>query len=89
MSVFFEPVGIFIAIMLATGLSFYFENKADKEFSLLNTVNDDEPVQVMRAGNIMLVPRRDVVVGDIVMLNTGDEVPADGELLEAMSLNVD
>jgi len=88
-SVFFEPVGIFIAILLATGLSFFFEMKADKEFALLNQVNDDEPVQVVRNGNAMQIPKKDVVVGDIVILNTGEEVPADGELLEAVSLNID
>lgn len=88
-SVFFEPIGIFVAILLATGLAFYFEVKADREFALLNQVNDDEPVQVIRDGNITQVPKRDVVVGDIVILNTGDEIPADGRLLEAVSLNVD
>lgn len=87
--VFFEPIGIFIAILLATGLAFVFELKADKEFALLNQVNDDEPVQVIRNGNAMQIPRKDVVVGDIVILNTGEEVPADGELLEAVSLNID
>ncbi len=89
MTVFFEPVGIFIAILLATGLAFYFELKADKEFALLNQVNDDEPVQVIRNGNAMQIPKKDVVVGDTVILNTGEEVPADGELLEAVSLNID
>lgn len=89
LSVFFEPIGIFVAILLATGLAFYFEVKADREFALLNQVNDDEPVQVIRDGNITQVPKRDVVVGDIVILNTGDEIPADGRLLEAVSLNVD
>ena len=87
--VFFEPIGIFIAILLATGLAFYFELRADKEFALLNQVNDDEPVQVIRNGNVTQVPRKDVVVGDIVILNTGEEIPADGRLLEAVSLNVD
>ncbi len=89
MNVFFEPVGIFMAIILATGLAFVFELKADREFSLLNRVNDDEPVQVIRDGGPVLVPRRDVVVGDIVILNTGEEIPADGELLEAVRLTVD
>lgn len=89
LNVFFEPVGIFMAILLATGLAFIFELKADKEFALLNQVNDDEPVQVIRDGNPIKVPKRDVVVGDIVILNTGEEVPADGELLEAVSLNID
>ena len=88
-NVFFEPIGIFIAIFLATGLSFFFEYKADQEFNLLNQVNDDEPVQVVRNGAVTQVPRRDIVVGDIVMLNTGNEIPADGELLEATQLNVD
>ncbi len=88
--VFFEPVGIFMAILLATGLAFYFEMKADREFELLNRVNDDEPVQVIRnGGNAMQVPKKDVVVGDIVILGTGEEVPADGTLLEAVALSVD
>ncbi|MDE7120223.1 MAG: haloacid dehalogenase, partial [Muribaculaceae bacterium] len=88
-AVFFEPAGIFVAILLATGLAFVFELKADREFALLNQVNDDEPVQVVRQGLATQVPRRDVVVGDIVILNTGEEVPADGVLTEAVSLNVD
>ncbi len=87
--VFFEPLGIFIAILLATGLAFYFELKADKEFALLNQVNDDEPVTVIRNGSVTQVPKKDIVVGDIVILNTGDEVPADGKLIEAVSLNID
>ncbi len=88
-SVFFEPIGIFVAILLATGLAFIFEEKADREFAILNQVNDDEPVQVVRNGNITQIPKKDAVVGDIVILNTGEEVPADGELLEATSLNID
>lgn len=87
--VFFEPLGIFIAIILATGMSFYFELKADREFAILNQVNDDEPVQVIRNGNPTQIPRKDVVVGDIVIVNTGNEVPADGTLLEAVALSVD
>ena len=87
--VFFEPVGIFVAIFLATGLAFYFELQADKEFSILNQVNDDELVEVVRNGNTTQVMRKDVVVGDIVVLSTGQEVPADAELLEAIHLNVD
>lgn len=87
--VFFEPIGIFIAILLATGLSFVFEAKADKEFTILNKVNDDEPVTVIRNGSPTKVPKKDIVVGDIVVLNTGEEVPADGELLEATTLNID
>lgn len=89
LSVFFEPLGIFVAILLATGLAFIFELKADREFALLNQVNDDEPVVVIRNGNHTTIPRKDVVVGDIVVLATGEEIPADGELLEAQSLNVD
>ena len=77
-AVFFEPIGIFIAILLATGLAFYFEMMADREFAILNQVNDDEPVKVIRGGNTIEIPKRDVVVGDLVILSTGDEVPADG-----------
>lgn len=88
-AVFFEPVGIFVAILLATGLAFYFELQADKEFTILNQVNDDEPVEVMRNGYTTQVPRKDIVVGDIVVINTGEEVPADCELLEATSLHMD
>lgn len=98
LSVFFEPLGIFVAVLLATLIAFYFEVKAEKEFSVLNQVSDDEPVQVIRAtlgddgllhGNTTIIPRRDVVVGDIIILSTGDEVPADAILLEAVSLHVD
>lgn len=89
LTVFFEPVGIFVAIMLATGLAFYFEYQADKEFAILNQVNDDEPVEVIRDANTTQIPRRDVVVGDIVLINTGEEIPADGELIEATLLHVD
>lgn len=86
---FFEPVGIFVAILLATGIAFVFELKADKQFSVLNQVNDDEMVEVIRNGNTTSVKKKDIVVGDIVVLNTGEEIPADGELLEAVTLNVD
>lgn len=88
-SVFFEPVGIFMAIILATGLAFVFELQAEREFAILNQVNDDEPVKVVRNNNTIQIPRRDVVVGDIVIVATGDEIPADGLLLEAVSLQVD
>ena len=87
--VFFEPVGIFVAIFLATGLSFYFETQADKEFCVLNQVNDDEPVEVIRSGNHTQIAKRDVVVGDIVRIGIGCEIPADGELLVATQLSVD
>ena len=89
MQVFFEPVGIFIAIMLATGLAFLFEYKADKEFMILNQVNDDEPVKVIRNSKVVEIARKDVVVGDVVILSSGDEIPADGLLLESVSLDVD
>ena len=91
--VFFEPVGIIMAIVLATGISFYFEVKANREFEILNQVNDDEPVKVIRSidgkEKVVAIPRRDIVVGDVLMLSTGEEVPADCELLEATSLSVD
>ena len=87
--VFFEPIGIFIAILLATGLAFIFESRANKAFRILNRVNDDEPVEVLRNGNVTSIPRRDIVVGDIIMLNTGDEIPADAELVDAVALSVD
>lgn len=86
---FFEPVGIFVAIFLATGVAFFFERKADKQFAVLNQANDDEPVEVIRDGNVTSIPKRDVVVGDIVQLSTGGDIPADGELLEAVSMMVD
>ena len=88
-TVFFEPVGIFMAIFLATGLSFYFEKKAEDEFKILNQVNDDELVQVIRDGNPTEISKKDVVVGDILILNTGQEIPADARLLESTQLNVD
>ena len=70
-------------------MAFYFELQADKEFTILNQVNDDEPVEVIRNGNVKQIPRKDVVVGDIVILNTGEEVAADGELIEAVQLHLD
>ena len=87
--VFFEPAGIIIAILLATGLAFIFEQKANEAFKILNRVNDDEPVEVLRSGGMTTVPRRDVVVDDIVTISTGDEIPADGVLLDAVTLSVD
>ena len=86
---FFEPIGIFVAVFLATGIAFIFELKADKQFAILNQVNDDELVEVIRNGNATTIPKKDIVVGDIVILTTGAEIPADGTLLEAVSLNVD
>ncbi|MDE6269342.1 MAG: HAD-IC family P-type ATPase, partial [Muribaculaceae bacterium] len=87
--VFFEPIGIFMAIALATVLAFVFEQRANKAFKILNRVNDDEEVEVVRNGATTTIARSDVVVGDIVLLNTGDEIPADGELLDAVRLCVD
>lgn len=87
--VFFEPLGILVAIGLATGLASYFEGQADEAFSALNEKNDEELVKVIRNGNDIEVAKTEIVVGDIVRLDTGDEVPADGELLEAISLRVD
>lgn len=87
--VFFEPVGIFVAVMIATGVAFVFEYNADKRFRQLRTQDDDEPVEVIRSGNATLIPKRDVVVGDIVIIDTGAEIPADGILKEAVSLSVD
>ncbi|MDR1523809.1 MAG: calcium-translocating P-type ATPase, PMCA-type [Tannerella sp.] len=86
--VFFEPAGILIAILLATVVGFWFELSANKKFEILNKVNDDTLVKVIRNGNISQIPKREIVVGDIVILETGDEVPADGELLEAVSLQI-
>ena len=85
---FLEPIGIFFAIMLASCVGFFFEVKANKAFEILNTVNDDILVKVIRDGSIREVPRKEVVVGDIVVLETGEEVPADGHLLEAISLQI-
>lgn len=88
-AVFFEPLGIFVAVFLSTGLAFYFEHRANREFEILNQVNDEEAVRVIREGNTREVPKRDIVVGDIVLIGTGDEIPADGELLQAVQLTVD
>lgn len=87
-SVFFEPAGILLAVLLATGVGFWFELSANKKFEILNKVNDDTLVKVIRNGNITEVFRREVVVGDIVVLETGEEIPADGILLEAIALQV-
>lgn len=87
--VFFEPIGIILAVFLATGLAFVFEQRAGREFAVLNRINDDEPVRVIRDGAVTEVPRRDIVVGDIILLGTGDEVPADARLLESTQLTID
>ncbi|EJX10370.1 plasma membrane calcium-transporting ATPase 3-like isoform 2 [gut metagenome] len=83
-----ETIGIIAAILLATGIGFFFEYDASKKFDLLNAVSEDTLVKVMRNGHVREIPRKEVVVGDIVLLETGEEVPADGVLLEAVSLQV-
>ena len=83
-----ETIGIIAAILLATGIGFFFEYDANKKFDLLNAVGEETPVTVIRNGKVHEIPRKDVVVGDIVVLNTGEEVPADGTLVEAVSLQV-
>ena len=83
-----ETIGIFFAIFLATGIGFYFEYDANKKFDSLNAVGEETPVMVIRNGKVHEIPKKDIVVGDVVILNTGDEIPADGVLLEAVSLQV-
>ena len=83
-----ETIGIIAAILLATGIGFFFEYDASKKFDLLNAVNEETLVKVIRNGRVQEIPRKDIVVGDIVILETGEEIPADGELLEAISLQV-
>ena len=85
---FLEPLGIFFAIMLASTIGFFFEVKAARAFEVLNAVNDDIMVTVIRDGKVQEVSRKEIVVGDVVMLGTGDEIPADGVLLEAHSLQI-
>ena len=85
---YYETIGIFCAIFLATGVAFWFEVDAARKFDILNQVNDDSPVRVIRDGQVREVGKRDIVVGDIILLETGDEIPADAELLEAVSLQV-
>jgi Ca2+-transporting ATPase len=87
-SVFLEPLGVLIAILLATGVAFGFTVSANKKFDILNQVNDDTLVKVIRNANISAIPKREIVVGDIVVMETGEEIPADGKLLEAISLQV-
>jgi Ca2+-transporting ATPase len=87
-SVLLEPLGIFIAVMLATTVGFLFELSANKKFDILNQVKDEEKVTVLRDGLITQIERKDVVVGDVVFINPGDEIPADGTLFEAISLQI-
>lgn len=95
-SIFIEPIGILAALLLATGVGFIFELKADREFEILNKVKDSRPVKVFRRKDahsnqprLMSLKKQDVVVGDIVKLESGDEIPADGTLLDSVSLRVD
>lgn len=85
---YIEGIGIIVAILLATTLSFLNEYKANKEFDLLNKVTDDEPIKVIRDENYTTIPKKDLVVGDIVLIETGEEIPADGTVVEAISLQV-
>lgn len=85
---FFEPIGIAIAVLLATGVAYILESQNEKTFKSLNEVNDETLVNVIRNNNVCQVPRKDIVVGDIVILETGEEIPADCELLKALNLNV-
>lgn len=87
-TVFFEPIGIIVALILATSIAYFLEKKNEKTFQSLNQTNDDTLVKVYRNGHLCQVPRMDIVVGDIVKLDTGEEVPADGELLESLNLIV-
>lgn len=87
-SVFLEPLGIFFAVVMATMIGFWLEVSADRKFEVLNKVNDDLLVKVIRDGGVTQVPRREVVVGDYVIIETGDEVVADGRLLESVGLRI-
>ncbi len=86
---FFEPIGIIVALILATSIAFWLEKNNEKTFQSLNKTNDDELVKVIRNAHTCQVPRKDIVVGDIVKLSTGEEIPADCVLLECMNLTVD
>lgn len=89
LEVLLEPLGIVIALVLATLVGFLVEVNANKKFDLLNKTDDDVKVKVMRDGHVTQVPRRDIVVGDIVILDTGERVPADGRLMQSVSMGVD
>ncbi len=86
---FMETIGIILAVFIATTVGFYFERDAAKKFRVLTAINEDQPVKVRRNGRVMEIARRDVVVGDIILIEVGDEIPADGELLDAVNLQVD
>lgn len=85
---FMETVGIFVAVFLATTVGFYFERDAAKKFNLLTALSEEQPVKVRRNGKVMEIPRHDVVVGDVVLVEVGDEVPADGELIVCNDLQI-
>ena len=85
---FMETIGIFVAVFLATTVGFYFERDAAKKFNLLTALNEEQPVKVRRNGKVMEIPRHDVVVGDVVLVEVGDEVPADGELIVCNDLQI-
>lgn len=86
---FVETIGIFIAIFLATTVGFYFEHDAAKKFDMLTAMNEEQLVKVRRGGKVTEIPRRDVVVGDIILVEVGDEIPADARLISAVNLQVD
>ena len=86
---YMETIGIFIAIFLATTIGFYFERDAARKFRILTSFNEDQPVKVRRDGHVMNIPRGQVVVGDVVLVETGDEVPADGRLVISSNLQID
>lgn len=86
---FVETFGILLAIVTATTVGFYFERDAASKFRLLTAINEDQPVKVRRNGRVVEIPRRDVVVGDVILVGVGDEIPADAELLECVNLQVD
>ena len=86
---FIETIGIIFAIFLATTVGFIFERDAARKFDVLTQLGEEQPVKVVREGKIIEIPRREVVVGDVVIVETGDEVPADGHLFEATDLQVD
>lgn len=85
---FMETIGIFVAVFLATTVGFYFERDAAKKFNLLTALSEEQPVKVRRNGKVMEIPRHDVVVGDVVLVEVGDEVPADGELIVCNDLQM-
>ena len=85
---YMETIGIFVAVFLATTVGFYFERDAAKKFNLLTALSEEQPVKVRRNGKVMEIPRHDVVVGDVVLVEVGDEVPADGELIVCNDLQI-